>query len=252
VNRGVTRNQTIQKIVETDDAIASIYQDGFGGGTLNLSNRLFGTIQNPSGAQSNLQQHFEDTANLGGCSQFRALCDNFGWVRFKWIEVVLTPETYQALGPNSGQITDNQAQHPVLHYINDDGSSALSLGNGLANIPIVDAEDLPRHAYGTRVFDKPMVFRISPVEKLTASKTSPNYSSHCTWANTNSDPVTGGTQYIPVDGLYLGLTNIPADFTVKIKARACVVAKNMTLDFDLPPPGVQQPASEIAEEKKQQ
>ena len=210
---------------------------------------MFGSIQSPS-ASNNLQQHFEDSANLGGCSQFRALCDNFGWVRFKWIEVVLTPETYQALGPNSGQITDNQAQHPVLHYINDDGSSALSLGTGISNINVADAEDLPRHAYGTRVFDKPMVFRISPVEKLTASKTSPNYSSYCTWADINSDPITGGTQYIPVDGFYLGLSDAPEDFTVKVKVRACVVAKNMSLEYDLPPPLVQL-ASERAEEKKQ-
>lgn len=214
-------NQTIQKICETN----SVYQ-------VNVvpTNAKIGNLTNLFPADSNglqfinLQQCFEEGAAAGGTANYITEYVNlqavFRYVRFKWIKVTLTPLRWEGAQPSVGE-----AEHPIIHYINDDGSAANGLGNA-NTFTVAVAETLPAHQYGQRYFVEPLEFHISPVTKNPPDTTSPNYYSYTTWAEA---AIANGTSYVPNDNFYYGFTNVINGFRYAVKVTACIEAKDLLL-----------------------
>jgi hypothetical protein len=215
------RNQTIQKICETNTA----YQVNVVPTAAKIGNvtNLFPSDGN--GLQFiNLQQCFEANTAAGGTANYITeyvnLATVFRYVRFKWIKVTLTPLRWEGAQPSVGE-----AEHPIIHYINDDGSAAQGLGPS-QSYAISIVETLPAHQYGQRYFVDPLEFHISPITKNPPDKESPNYSSYGTWSEA---AVSQGTTYVPNDNFYYGFSNVINGFRYSVKVSACVECKDLLL-----------------------
>lgn len=224
-NVPVQYNQTITKVVINDDAYDTYLEPSAYSFSKvsNVTNALFFE----GAADRNLQQCFEEIGQLTVVNDFVQLRKMFRWCRFKWIRITLTPMNYEAAGTNTGD-----PEHPILHVINDTGTSAIGLGVK-ANYTIEEAQSLPANAYSQHYFNKPLRFDISPYFRTTTMYNPENKSFGYmpTWTPTNlPGQFTGGTNYIPVDNFYFGFTDLPAGWTFKVKIEACVEARSIKLE----------------------
>lgn len=224
-------DQTISKVVINESnfdvslgpAQYAITKDG------NLTNLIY---YDPGAGttQYNLQQCFEGLT-VPVVQDFNTLCKLFDWVRFEWIRITLIPDSYEASGPDVGE-----PEYPILHVINDNGTAAIGLSSGspTSTYTVDTAQTLPTHQYKQYYFNKPQRFYINMVERLPYDsgnvKGATQYSTAKAWLPT---AVTGtfpsGTQYIPNDNFYFGFSQVPGNFSYKVKLEAKVKFKQINI-----------------------
>jgi hypothetical protein len=225
----VSYNQTIQRVVSTLDS-KELYNTPV---QTDKIAKVTNSILTFSSTSYNLQQCFEKTPTGSAViPEFVKLVTMFRQIKFQSIKITLTPERYLTVSPGGFQTGDEKDARPIdLYYINDDGSAGLSLNNP-SSINLVSMQPLSAHQHGKMQFTKPISFYISPSEKLSADKSSPNYTTFRQWTDTKSetDPNLAGTTYLPNDSFYYGFrstTDIPADFRYKVHVQATILCRDL-------------------------
>jgi len=239
------RNQSVTQICEADVKASSLYvraDDAAMAKDNQLSNHLYHSLANPEIPLSNLQLCFRPSGNVATGVDIMPtfigeIQDQFALQRIKWIKVILTPQMYLGIGPSS--VSGNDSIHPILHYINDDGTSAKTLRPDGLILSIMSIEDAQRlNGYGQRFFDGPIEFKINPNERFfptnETQKQDKLYTSYRTWTRCGEvDPPSGGSSnnpasvYIPNDNFFFGFSNIPTDFKYTVNVIACVEYKHL-------------------------
>lgn len=193
----------------------------------NLTNILYYEVGGTN-LQYNLQQCFENLTPPV-IQDFHTMTKLFQWSRFEWIRVTLIPDSYEAAGPDVGE-----PEYPLLHVINDNASGVIGVNNTPGSSITIDvAQTLPNHQYKQYYFNKPIRFNINLVEKLNLQQNPKNvnmYSSATRWAPTMGGfSFNAGTEYIPNDNFYFGFSQVPANFSYKVKLEAKVKFKQMNI-----------------------
>lgn len=166
-------------------------------------------------------------------NQVNGIHPYFQYMRYKWIKVTFTPETWNALTLTTNATNGAQdGEKPVICIYSDDGSLALDTGlDDGVSIPI--AQGKGNKAFKKYLFTKPISVYVKPYSLNSPDRTSPKYFSMTTW---NPLPFTSPdiNKYVPDLNLWYGFQNLPIStdglstpFRFKTDIEYCVAMKGM-------------------------